>query len=433
MGATDQKRPMTDEHRRPHADTVIIRSLRTCDEMHQLPRPPFSTRHLLAIVVGVLVLLSSTSLAGAETPGQLRQKRKQVQADKAAAAASVDIAAGNADEVRAALDAMQRDVDAQLAAVEAAQRDVAQARAENAAARARIIELRARQQTATERMQAQAVEAYVSFQGPSSRLSLLNDNPWQRARETSLVEFATGNNLDALDQLRRIGADLEAENRRAQQAEAEAEQKTSDLKVLLVELSDARDRQAHALDEANARLDDKLAELASLKRVDAKLAADIRSEEQKIADAIAARRRRYAGPYKIPDNLDVKLTKVWGITVNVVIAKQFRGLLSAMSAKGFVLGGGGYRNPQSQINLRRKNCGTSQYAIWQKPASRCRPPTAPPGRSAHERGLAIDLTYNGRALRSRSSKVYKTLTKIAPKFGFKNLPSEPWHWSVTGT
>ncbi len=401
--------------------------------MHQPPRQSLSARRLLAVIVGVLVLLSSTGLAAAETPDQLRQKRRHVQADEAAAAADVDIAAGNAEEVSAALDAIQQDVDAQSAAVEAAQRGVAQARAENAAARARITELRARQRTATEKMQAQAVEAYVSFQGPSSGLSILNDNPWQKARETSLVEFATGSNLDALDELRRIGADLEVQNREAQAAEAEAEQKTGDLKLLLVELSDARDRQTQVLDEANARLDDRLAELASLKRVDARLAADIRSEEQKIADAIAARNRRNSGSYSIPDNLVVKLTKVRGITVNVVMADRFEGLLAAMAAKGFVLGGGGYRNPASQIDLRRRNCGTSDYAIWQKPASRCRPPTAPPGRSAHERGLAVDLTYNGRALRSRSSKVYKTLTKIAPKFGFKNLPSEPWHWSVTGT
>jgi len=103
-----------------------------------------------------------------------------------------------------------------------------------------------------------------------------------------------------------------------------------------------------------------------------------------------------------------------------------------MSAQGYTLGGGGYRSPQSQIDLRRRNCGTSQYSIWQKPARQCRPPTAPPGRSDHERGLAIDFTVNGRAIRSRSSGVFKTLARLAPDFGFKNLPSEPWHWSVTG-
>ncbi len=103
-----------------------------------------------------------------------------------------------------------------------------------------------------------------------------------------------------------------------------------------------------------------------------------------------------------------------------------------MAAEGFTLGGGGYRSIESQIRLRRANCGTSEYAIWEMPASRCRPPTARPGLSQHELGLAVDFTHNGRVLRSRSSEVFQTLSRIAPQFGFYNLPSEPWHWSTTG-
>jgi len=392
-----------------------------------------SARRLLAAVLGVSLLLSSASIAGAETPDELREKRKQTQAEEAAAAADVDIAAIDAEDVQRALDAIDQDVDAQGAAVEAARRGVAQARSETAAARARILELEARKDDATKRMQAQAVEAFVSFQGPGSSLSFLDKDPWQQARATSMVEFATGSSLEALDDLRVIGADLDAQNRRADEAEIEAQTKTKELEFRLTELNAARDRESDILDQASARLDDRLAELASLQAVDAQLAADIRNEEQKIADAIAARSRTYSGPFKIPDDLEVELTRVRGIRVNVLIADRLEGLLAAMSAKGYQLGGGGYRSPNSQIDLRRKNCGSSDYDIWRKPASRCRPPTAPPGRSAHERGLAVDFTFGGRALRSRRSAVYKAMKEIAPKFGFKNLPSEPWHWSVTGT
>ena len=66
------------------------------------------------------------------------------------------------------------------------------------------------------------------------------------------------------------------------------------------------------------------------------------------------------------------------------------------------------------------------------PASRCRPPTARPGLSQHELGLAIDFTVNGRVIRSRNSDVFRALREVAPGFGFYNLPSEPWHWSTTG-
>lgn len=396
-------------------------------------RQPLSIRSIVATLAGAALLLSTAAIAGAETPDQLREKRKQIQAEEAAAAADADIAAGDVADVQAALDAMQQDVDAQAAAVEAARRGVEQAQRANSAARARIRTLQAQLQDATDRMQQQAVDAYVNFQGPSSDLVMLNGDPWEQARESSLVSFATGTNLDALDELRTIQAELESQNRRAEEAQAEAQRKADELKFHLASLADARDRQAAIVEEATERLDQRLAELASLQEVDAQLAVDIRREEQKIADAIAARNSPSSGSYVIPDDLKVDLTTVRGITVNVIIADQLEGLLAAMEAQGYTLGGGGYRSPERQINLRRQHCGTSDYAIWRMPASRCRPPTAPPGKSAHEKGLAIDFTYNGRALRSRRSDIFKTLSKLAPKFGFKNLPSEPWHWSVNGT
>ncbi len=396
-------------------------------------RPQISLWSLIAAISSVLILLSYTTLASAETPDELRQQRKQVQADEALAATEVDLAAGDASEVQGALDAMQHAVDAQIAAVEAAQRGVAQAEDAIVAASARVDNLKARLETATETMQAQAIEAYVGFQGPASDLAMLDSDPWQQARETALVEFATGSNLDALDDLRTIGAELEAQTRLAAEAGADAQRRTDDLRGHLSALAEARDNQTQLVDEANARVDDKLSELAALQTVDAELASEIRSEEQKIADAIAARSRPSTYTYDIPDNLQIELTRVRGINVNVIIANQLEGLLAAMSAAGYTLGGGGYRSPQSQIDLRRRNCGTSDYAIWRMPARNCRPPTAPPGRSDHERGLAIDFTVNGRAIRSRSSGVFNALVRLAPDFGFKNLPSEPWHWSVTGS
>ena len=122
-----------------------------------------------------------------------------------------------------------------------------------------------------------------------------------------------------------------------------------------------------------------------------------------------------------------------GIVVNVAMADRTEGLLAAMAAEGFNLGGGGYRSSASQISLRKAHCGTSDYAIWEMSPSQCRPATARPGRSAHERGLAIDFTHGGSIIRSRSSAVFQAMARIAPTYGFVNLPSEPWHWSVTGT
>ena len=77
-------------------------------------------------------------------------------------------------------------------------------------------------------------------------------------------------------------------------------------------------------------------------------------------------------------------------------------------------------------------CGMLEYVIWDMPASACSPPTARPGQSNHERGLAIDFTYNGGSITTRSNPGFVWLAENAASFGFVNLPSEPWHWSTDG-
>jgi hypothetical protein len=126
------------------------------------------------------------------------------------------------------------------------------------------------------------------------------------------------------------------------------------------------------------------------------------------------------------------MTKVGGIWVNKRIAGQVRGLLTAATAAGFSLSGGGFRDPAGQIALRQAHCGTSTYAIYEMPASQCTPPTARPGTSMHEQGLAIDFMSSGRLISSRSDPAYQWLAANASRFGLLNLPSEPWHWSVNG-
>ncbi|MGQ0616532.1 MAG: M15 family metallopeptidase, partial [Acidimicrobiia bacterium] len=117
------------------------------------------------------------------------------------------------------------------------------------------------------------------------------------------------------------------------------------------------------------------------------------------------------------------------ITVAATIAAAVGDLLAAAEADGFELCGGGYRSADSQIALRRAHCGPSGEAIFELSPSRCSPPTARPGTSMHERGLAIDVTCSGQTLRSRSSACFQWLAANAARYGLRNLPSEPWHWS----
>ncbi|HNA37780.1 MAG TPA: M15 family metallopeptidase, partial [Microthrixaceae bacterium] len=126
-----------------------------------------------------------------------------------------------------------------------------------------------------------------------------------------------------------------------------------------------------------------------------------------------------------------EIVSVGGIRVHQSIAGNLQALLNAASAAGINLSGGGYRDPAGQIAVRRNNCGSSNYAIYEAPASSCSPPTARPGSSMHERGLAIDFTQGGSTL-SRGSSGFAWLKANAGSFGFRNLPSEPWHWSTNG-
>lgn len=128
----------------------------------------------------------------------------------------------------------------------------------------------------------------------------------------------------------------------------------------------------------------------------------------------------------------VDIVTVRGIQVARSISAQLASLLAAADGDGARLSGSGYRTSQRQIELRKQNCGKTDYDIWKKPSSQCTPPTAIPGQSMHEQGLAIDFTYNGAGITSRNSPGFLWLQKNASRFGLKNLPSEAWHWSVNG-
>lgn len=123
---------------------------------------------------------------------------------------------------------------------------------------------------------------------------------------------------------------------------------------------------------------------------------------------------------------------VHGIRVHTSIAENLRALIDDAAADGVTLAGWGWRDPQTQIRLRREHCGTTEYAVYQMPSSQCSPPTARPGRSQHERGLAIDFTYNGGSISTRQNTGFRWLDANAARYGFSNLASEPWHWSTTG-
>ena len=76
--------------------------------------------------------------------------------------------------------------------------------------------------------------------------------------------------------------------------------------------------------------------------------------------------------------------------LNPELMRRFQALQAAARQAGTSIGiGSGTRSIQEQASLRIKN-GCPD--VWSSPASSCRVPTAIPGRSNHNHGLAIDIT-----------------------------------------
>ena len=424
----------------------------------------------------LLFAVAAAAPAAAQSDKELIDQNQQVVRDReaqrealdeaaAVATENLDAATAEAEDLIDALNRVQAAVDAQQSALDQAEQAVAVAEAVVREAEARITVLEAELVATQEGLREAVIQSYVSFQAPTGTFSVLGSDPWQNAREEALTGFATGSRIDDIDELRRLGEELERWRLQAEKAADEAEAHRRAAELILDDFERAENREAELSVAAEERVERRLYEVQTIRQLDATLAAEIEAAEREIAAALerqraaeearrraaeearrqaAAEARRQAAADAAeaagrqlaesvdPSDTDLPLVWVRGFEVHTQIADAVDGLVAAMEAEGFNLGGWGYRTAQEQINLRRSHCGTSEWEIWSKPSSSCRPPTARPGRSNHERGLAIDLTNNGRLITSRNSAAFQALQRLAPSFGLKNLPSEPWHWSVDG-
>ena len=319
----------------------------------------------------------------------------------------VDTARATAQQIKAELQAVTKRLQAQEAksvsarqAAAAAAEHLRAARAEESAVTARLEQVRASAREA-------AIREYMSA-GPRSTQVAFGSDPAIRARAEYLQRMALGSAADLEDALGAARQDKEAARKSAEVAAQSAANRKRAAGDALAALRASQDRQLKLAAAAEARYE------AALKE----------SEVRRRLGTRGSRGSTRRGA--------VSLTTVRGITVATEIAGQLERMLSAADADGRRFGGNGYRSPDGQVAARRRNCGSSQYDIYDKPASRCSPPTARPGQSMHEQGLAIDFTYNGSLIQSRSSEGFQWLKANAARFGFYNLPSEAWHWSING-
>ena len=379
-------------------------------------------------LIGAFLLLVGFGLAtpaGAKTDEELRKERADVLAKKAQVAKEVNALEADDAKVSASLDALSSNVSAQSTAMQKA--DAAAQRAREAAERAREAEQRAVEfvRAAEEGMRKAAVQTYTA--GSNRSLQVQGDDINSISRARAYGALATGRRTDALDRLEAARKDLERASKQRRTAAAAAERQLAAAQNRLASLNRAKAEQLGYAEQVSERLDRTLSEAQALSGVDAALSAEITKREAALAAKLASQVSPRGGPISIVGVGDI--VSVRGIQVASSIAGQLAALLSAADAAGLSLSGGGYRSPAAQIQTRRNN-GCPD--VYNSPASACSPPTARPGQSMHERGLAIDFTCSGVLIRSRSSPCFVWLAGNAGRFGLRNLPSEPWHWSTNG-
>ena len=389
-------------------------------------RGAVATRRIGRLAAVVVLLLSVAGPAAAKTDDELRKERADVLAKKAQVAGQVDVLKDDDAKVGASLDTLAQNVGAQSTAMQKA--DAAAQRARLAAEQARTAEATAMDavRKAEDGLRRAAVQSYTAGQDRGLQVEGDDINDISRARAYGAV--ATGRQTDALDKLEGARKDLAQAAAQRKKAAAAAERQLADAQVRLATLNRARAEQQGFADQVSDRLDRTLSEAQSLATVDAALSAEITKREA----ALAAKLRANAAPRpggRVPIVGSGNIVSVRGIQVAASIAGQLAALLSAADAAGITLSGGGYRSPEAQIQTRRNN-GCPD--VYNSPASSCSPPTARPGQSMHERGLAVDFTCNGALIRSRSGPCWSWLSANAARFGFYNLPAEPWHWSTNG-
>ncbi len=419
----------------------------------RLRRLPF----ILTVVAAFAIVAFAPLGANAET--ETEQERDRVRQERAAAAANVDALNGDKAEVEAALADLNERVDAEEAALSAAQAEVDKAEADEARAQQGIRDTTARLAGLEDQLRAQMIEAYVNPEGDTMSSVLDATSALDVVTRQAILEGRTADDEDLADQVRAAQTELQAQRRAATAAGERATRKRAEVEDRLASVEDARDQQQGFADQVQARIESEVARAIELGQRDAELSRRILQEQALLqAQLLAAQQQQQAqaaaaaaaasGPTYDPDGGEsggpvsppggvtgagtgtggISLCNAGGITVNCQIAGQVRSMIAAAASSGVSLSGGGYRDPARQIALREQNCGSSYYAIYQMPSSQCSPPTARPGSSQHELGLAIDFSNCS----SRGSACYRWLAGNASRFGMYNLPSEPWHWSVNG-
>lgn len=391
-------------------------------------RLPMSPRALItaigAVLAASLVLAPAPSVA--ERAGNNPSaERAAVRAEKAKLATKVNALKASDAEVSAALDALQANVRGQEALLAEANRAAAAAEDALAQATAAMEAKTAEIKVLRDQIRDFAVQAFVHPPADDAMAALDTADPGEAAQKRALLDIQNMSDADLLDRLNAAEEDLQVQRALAEEAAQRAREKRAAAANRLADFTAARNQQVAYANQVQARLERALGEAAALEQLDAQLSAKIAAEQAELArKAAAASPRRSGGGGSVTFNGSLSTVSCptgGSITVASSIADDTQSLLNA-APDSLNLCGWGWRSSERQQELwDAHNCDSG-----------CSVPTARPGSSMHEQGLAIDFTSNGQTIQSRSSSAFQWLDANAGRYGFQNLPSEPWHWSTNG-
>jgi D-alanyl-D-alanine carboxypeptidase len=439
-----------------------------------------SVSRRIALVTAVIGLGSAVAVwspvaSGADDPDPAKTERERdaVRAQRAEIDLQVDALQAKDAEIQVALAELETNVATQEAELEEAERAHQAAEAELAAAIQAVADAQQRIDDLNRRADELVVQAFVNPPSDNALDAFRADSLSDASVKQAVVEIQADTDADVLDQLDEAHEDMEVEQANKTAAEAAAGAREDEAVQELADVEAALAQQQAFAADLEERLNAKLAEAESLKEFDKALSDRLVREQAEVARRIramqeAAERQRRAQeaaaraaaaaanrpPPPVPDSppripavappasvvtpapgglATVTCPHGGSIMVAGSIADNVQALLNAAASDGVSLcARSGYRSPQMQIELRRQNCGSSNYAIYYMSPSQCSPPTARPGTSMHERGLAIDFSCNGGGAIRYGNSCWNWLAAHADEYGLYNLPSEPWHWSTTG-
>ncbi|MGH9230181.1 MAG: D-alanyl-D-alanine carboxypeptidase family protein [Acidimicrobiales bacterium] len=446
---------------------------------------------IAVVALGSVVAVWSPVPSGADDPDPAKTKRERdaVRAQSTEVDLQVDALQAKDAEVQAALAELEANVATQEAELDEAERAHQEADAELAAAIQAVADAQQRIDDLNRRADELVVQSFVSPPSDNALDAFRADSLSDAAVKQAVIEIQADTDADVLDQLDEAHEDMEVEQANRTAAEAAAKARKDEAAEELADVEAALAQQQAFAADLEERLNSKLAEAESLKEFDKALSERLVREQAEVARRIRAmqeaaerqRREREAAaraaaaqaaaaadqapspaaadqaPSQAPPAADsaprvpavsppasvvrpapgglatVTCPHGGSITVAGSIAGDVQALLNAAARDGVSLcAASGWRSTEKQIELRRAHCGSSNYAVYYMPASRCSPPTARPGSSMHERGLAIDFSCNGGGAVRHGNSCWNWLAAHADEYGLYNLPSEPWHWSTSG-